>query len=279
MTTNKEHQPVVAVFGVLGVFVAAVLGGLAMLGVLGILHVLGVVDVSVNWHRTVEAPVVTAPVVPPARFTFAGENAQGYEEYTHDETGIVFVRLPGNAELEPFLIAKHEVTQAEYEEVMGSNPSHFTGDAQRPVEQVSWDDLKAANGFLARTGLFLPSEAQWEYAARGGTTTEFSWGDECNVGGCDPCTPAVDHMWWCGNSGNTTHPVGEKLPNPFGLHDVHGNVWEWCEDQFSPGSGSRVIRGGRFGLNALYCRSALRNDGPPSFRYSGIGFRPARPLP
>ena len=212
-------------------------------------------------------------------FTALGTNEQGLPEYTHDETGIVFVRLPGNEELEPFLIAKNEVTQGEYEAVMGSNPSRFRGDDNRPVEQVSWNDLKADDGFLDRTGLSLPSEAQWEYAARGGTTTEFSWGDECNVGGCDPCTPAVNHMWYCANAGETSHPVGRKLPNPFGLHDVHGNVWEWCEDEFSPGSGIRVGRGGGWSYVARFCRSAHRDGPPPADRFNSLGFRPAVPLP
>ena len=171
-------------------------------------------------------------------------NAQGYPEYTHDQTGIVFVLVPGgtfdmgspNTEsfsssferpvhqvtLDSFLIAKYEVTQAQYEAVMGSNPSGFPGDDQRPVEQVSWDDLTAADGFLDRTGLVLPSEAQWEYATRGGTQTGYSFGDDCNAGNCDPCSPADDFMWWCANARVMTQPVGQKQPNPFGLHDTHG---------------------------------------------------------
>jgi len=216
------------------------------------------------------------PTVP--GFTALRTNEQGLPEYTHDETGIVFVRLPGNEKLEPFFIAKHEVTQGEYEAVMGSNPSRFRGDDSRPVEQVSWNDLRARGGFLERTGLSLPSEAQWEYASRGGTTTEFSSGDECNVGGCAPCIPAVNHMWYCANAGGTTHPVGRKLPNPFGLHDVHGNVYEWCEDEFSPGSVYRVFRGGFFNSYAQNCRSASRNSNPPSSRSFNLGFRPAAPL-
>ena len=196
-------------------------------------------------------------------FTFSGENDQGYQEYTHDETGIVFVLLPGGdfemgspgtepnratnegpvhtVTLSPFLIAKYECTQAQYAQVMAGHPtldptpSRFTGDAQRPVEEVSWSSLKAAGGFLARTGLFLPSEAQWEYAARGGTRTAFSFGDECNAVTCDSCATADDFMWWCGNNVGSTHPVGEKLPNPFGLHDMHGNVYEWCEDVYNFG--------------------------------------------
>ncbi len=208
-------------------------------------------------------------------FTFSIVNEQGYAEYTHVSTGIVFVRLAGCETLEPFLIAKHECTQGEYEAVMGVNPSQFTGDARQPVEQVSWDDLKAADGFLARTGLSLPSEAQWECACRGGTTTHFSWGDQCVDAGMNFCATADDHMWYGGNLGGTTHPVGAKLPNPFGLHDVHGNVFEWCEDEYT--SGTRVIRGGTFFSPVGECLSGFRGNTPQDNRNGGLGFRPVRP--
>jgi formylglycine-generating enzyme required for sulfatase activity len=272
-------------------------------------------------------------------FTYLQENDQGYDEFRHDETGIDFVLVPGGefemgspdsepnrdedegpvhtVTLSPFLIAKYECTQAQYAQVMqghptleataslSPNPSRFTGDVQRPVEQVSWTDLKDADGFLARTGLSLPSEAQWEYACRGGTTTVFSFGDECNndegnVHTCNPCAAADDSMWWCGNAGRTTHPVGEKLPNPFGLHDMHGNVFEWCQDWFKDGfydelvdsgepaidpicrdsgSGFRVFRGGSWNDYAWGCRSADRYGYRPDNRDSNYGFRPLRPLP
>ena len=258
-------------------------------------------------------------------FTFVGNNAQGYPEHTHDQTGIEFVLLPGGTfdmgspdtepnshanerpvhevTLDPFLIAKTEVTQAQYEAVMTGHatldptPSGFTGD-DLPVEMVSWNFIQE---FEVRTELGLPTEAQWEYAARGGTTTAFSFGDDCNTPACGPCTPADDFMWSCGNTGGipagTTHPVGEKLPNPFGLHDMHGNVWEWCEDVYdsgfysnpdstgpnpvaTSGSGLRVIRGGSWVSTATDCRSAFRFRSSPDDRFNnGIGFRPAVPLP
>ena len=262
-------------------------------------------------------------------FTFSGENDQGYQEYTHDETGIVFVLLPGGdfemgspgtepnratnegpvhtVTLSPFLIAKYECTQAQYAQVMAGHPtldptpSYFTGDDQRPVERVSWNNLKASDGFLERTGLDLPSEAQWEYAARGGTRTAFSFGDECNGADADACDPAVDYMWYGGNSARrTTHPVGEKLPNPFGLHDMHGNVNEWCRDWYKDrfylelvggdepaidpvcndsGSSRQVRRGGSWLLPARFCRSAARADDGSSNTSVDIGFRPVMPLP
>jgi formylglycine-generating enzyme required for sulfatase activity len=256
-----------------------------------------------------------------AGFIPIGMNPEtGLEEYRHVETGIDFVLLPGGTfemgspgtepnrfgdgsegpvhtvTLDPFLIAKTEVTQAEYEAVMGSNPSSFTGDDQRPVEQVSWNNLHARDSFLARTGFGLPSEAQWEYAARGGTSTAFSFGDDCNSNTCDPCATAENFMWWCANSGSTTRPVGTKQPNPFGLFDMHGNVWEWCEDVYdsgfygkpeaagpnpvaTSGSGLRVFRGGGWPHPATFCRSADRFVSSPGGRSLTLGFRPARPLP
>jgi formylglycine-generating enzyme required for sulfatase activity len=256
-------------------------------------------------------------------FTFIANNVEGYPEYTHDSSGIRFVHLPGGSfemgspegetgrftregpvhtvSLSPFLIAKYEVTQREYESVMGTNPSWCTGNAQLPVEQISWDDIQE---FEARTGLQLPSEAQWEYAARGGTSTAFSFGDDCNKGSCDPCAPADDYMWWCGSGRGAreyrcTRPVGDKLPNPFGLHDMHGNVYEWCEDDYDhefygkpeallpdpvaiTGSVERVIRGGWFDMGASTCRSAARfyaRGRDAVFAAWVIGFRPAVSLP
>jgi formylglycine-generating enzyme required for sulfatase activity len=248
---------------------------------------------------------------PIAGFTFVGTNAQGYPEYTQDSSGILFVRLPGGSfnmgspagetghqtnegpvhtvSLRPFLIAKHEVTQAEYEAVMTgppvgllATPSFFTG-PQLPVEKVSWDDLHLADGFLERTGLSLPSEAQWEYASRAGTSGPYAG------------TGNLDEMgWYSSNSGFVTHPFASKLANQFGLHDMHGNVYEWCDDVyksdfyaddvpgFDPvtlGSGNRVLRGGDFNGIATFCRSANRHNGLPSLRTGDIGFRPAFPLP
>jgi len=247
------------------------------------------------------------------------------DQYTHDQTGIVFVLLPGGTfdmgspdtepnhifdegpvhavTLDPFLIAKTEVTQAQYEAVTGQIPSNFPGDGQRPVERVSWFDLTEAGGFLQKTGLQLPTEAQWEYAARGGTSTAYSFGGDCNAPNCDACATADDFMWWCGNAASTTHPVGDKDPNPFGLHDMHGNVWEWCEDVYDAGfyekpeaagpnpvsdagSTKRVFRGGSWHdiHNAARCRSANRSgplEGglPPTTRGSDVGFRPVAVAP
>ena len=129
----------------------------------------------------------------------------------------------------PFYLGKYEVTQEQWEAVMGSNPSHFKG-PKNPVEQVSWDDcqqflvkLNAKSGGQG-SKFVLPTEAQWEYACRAGSTGKFCFGDDEKQLG--------EYAWYEANSGDKTHPVGEKKPNTFGLHDMHGNVWEWCQDWY-----------------------------------------------
>ncbi len=166
--------------------------------------------------------------------------------------------------------------QAEWKKVMGNNLSHFKGDTL-PVERVSWVDCQE---FCKKSGLSLPTEAQWEYACRAGKAGPFAGTGELD-----------DMGWYYKSSGRRTHPVGEKLPNDFGLHDMHGNVWEWCEDVYERGfyskreatkknpckssSGSRVVRGGSSIDYARYCRSAFRHSFPPPDRYFALGFRPA----
>ncbi len=184
--------------------------------------------------------------------------------------------------LSAFLIAKHEVTQGQWKKLMGTTPSFNKGD-ELPVENVSWDDVKK---FEERSGLALPTEAQWEYACRAGNTTPIA-----GTGKCD------DMGWYLENAQRTTHAIGKKAPNGFGLHDMHGNVEEWCEDVFdktfygkpeAPGpdpicaseSGLRIIRGGSWGHSASYCHSASREGIHPSYRNGTLGFRAAfYPLP
>ncbi len=182
----------------------------------------------------------------------------------------------------PFYMGKHEVTQAQWRAVMGSNPSHFKGDS-RPVESVSWNEIQEfCRKLSARTGrtIRLPTEAEWEYSCRAGTTSSYSFGD--SSGGLG------DHAWYTGNSGKQTHSVGAKQPNGWGLHDMHGNVWEWCGDWYGedyyasspgtnptgPGSGKyRVLRGGSWIYLAHYCRCADRIRSRPGLRSSSLGFR------
>ena len=186
---------------------------------------------------------------------------------------------------EPFLMGVHEVTQAQYKQVMGSNPSGFKG-ANNPVDTVSWEDAvefcrklsrhpaEMASGHVYR----LPAEAEWAYACRAGTTTKYSFGDDESELG--------NYAWSLENAGDKTHPVGGRKPNSWGLHDMHGNVWEWCRDwydEFSRGeltdpagpvTGSgRVIRGGGSSLAAEHCRSTSRIWSRPTDRFSGFGFR------
>jgi formylglycine-generating enzyme required for sulfatase activity len=183
----------------------------------------------------------------------------------------------------PFYMGIYEVTQEQYRAVIGSSPSHFSG-SQNPVEQVSWNDAtEFCRKLSQQTGrtVRLPTEAEWEYACRAGTSTRFSFGD--SDGSLD------SYAWYSSNSGSQTHPVGQKQPNAWGLYDMHGNVWEWCSDWYAdsyanannvdpqgPGSGtSRVLRGGGWGYYPSICRSAYRAGGVPDGRNDGLGFRVA----
>ena len=185
----------------------------------------------------------------------------------------------------PFYVGVTEVTQAQYEAVMGTNPSEFKG-ATNPVEMVSWNDATEFCKKLSektRQAVRLPTEAEWEYACRAGTQTAFSFGD-------DP-SALCDYAWWAGNSGKTTHPVGQKRPNAWGLYDMHGNVFEWCADWYgeypkgpvtdpsglATGSGNRVVRGGSWNVaGTVNFRCASRSIDAPSYRDDRRGFRCAR---
>ncbi|REJ48159.1 MAG: serine/threonine-protein kinase pkn1 [Microcystis flos-aquae DF17] len=168
-----------------------------------------------------------------------------------------------------FAIGKYPVTQAQYQAVMGTNPSEFKNNLQNPVEKVSWNDAQAFCQKLSQiTGKTyrLPTEAEWEYACRAGTTTRYYFGDDANQLG--------DYAWYIGNSQDKTHPVGQKKPNAWGLYDMSGNVWEWCEDNWhdnyigAPRDGSawltndnhsQILRGGSWYGDPDYCRSAYRS--------------------
>jgi formylglycine-generating enzyme required for sulfatase activity len=192
-----------------------------------------------------------------------------------------------------FWMGKYEVTQWEYLAVMGSNPSYFIGDTNRPVERVNWYDAtnycatltqrERLAGRIATNSVYrLPTEAEWEYACRGWTSDRrFSYGDDAGY------TNLANYAWFYDNSGLTTHPVGQKLPNAWGLYDMHGNVWECCQDWSSvnlpggiatdpqgPATGSsREVRGGGWADYAGGCRSAHRNGSNPDIGGSFIGFR------
>ena len=206
----------------------------------------------------------------------------------------------------PFYLGVYEVTQRDYAKVMGNNPSYFSsngGGGERvsgmdtsrfPVEEVSWEDavefcrkLSALAGERSASRVYrLPSEAEWEYACRAGTTTAYHFGDNASRLG--------EYAWYEVNASDVdeqySHRVGQKKANPFGLHDMHGNVWEWCQDWYESGyykaspvddptgpstASDRVFRGGCWFNNARYCRSADRCWSTPTFRSLDLGFRVA----
>lgn len=219
----------------------------------------------------------------------------GVEMSIIPEGDFMMGRDDGNDDMRPahrvhissFLMGKYEVTQSQWKLVMGSNPSRFK-DPNRPVEQVSWYDVQEFIRKLnARTGehFRLPTEAEWEYAARAGRTTFFSWGDELgsNRANCSSCGSRWDDK--------ETAPVGSFQPNTLGLYDMHGNVWEWTQDWFGaysrspatnptgPRSGrKRVARGGGWGSILERLESAFRMDYSPDRRSFDLGFRLARDL-
>ena len=207
-------------------------------------------------------------------FTMGATEDQGNEAYNGE-------RPTHKVTLSSYSIGETEVTQELWQAVMGANPSNFTGNKQRPVEMVSWGDcqvfIKKLNQLTGKN-FRLPTEAEWEYAARGGSASKgykYSGGNMVhNVG------------WYTENAMLTTHAVKVKQPNELGIYDMSGNVFEWCSDWFSryssadqtnptgPSTGShRVLRGGCWDVNDKYCRAAYRGIMPPDSRYNFIGFR------
>ena len=235
----------------------------------------------------------------------AGEFSMGSPDtevgHGEDEGPVHEVRISA------FACMRYPVTRRLYQTHMGSDPGWPEGEAdERPVNNVSWFDavafcnrLSQAAGLTpcyrieeveedrrvhwdhAADGYRLPTEAEWEYACRAGTTTPWSCGDSEKE--------LERHAWFARNARDTTHPVGEKRPNPWGLYDMHGNVWEWCWDWYGdysrepqtdpmgpPEGNSRMLRGGAFDSPAVFLRSAFRNRFGPENRYQGGGFRCVR---
>lgn len=184
----------------------------------------------------------------------------------------------------PFYLGETEITQKQWQEVMDKNPSKFKSQ-YRPVEKVSWDDvqefIKRLNAKEGGNLYRLPSEAEWEYAARAGSSTLYSFGDSAG---------SLEDYAWFGNKGygGDTHEVAQKKANDWGLYDMHGNVWEWVQDWYDPGYYStspannptgpntgqyRVYRGGSWVGSAINTRSSVRFSGLPVTRSNDIGFR------
>ncbi|MGJ8644154.1 MAG: formylglycine-generating enzyme family protein [Luteolibacter sp.] len=246
-----------------------------------------------KFYRVVEAaaqPVANMVPIDPGTFVMGSPDTEvGHLPLESPQTQVTLTK--------GFFIGKHEVTQAEYLAVKGNNPSFFTGDTSRPVELVTWDNAVSYCAMLTTSeqtagrcpadwSYRLPTEAEWEYACRAGTATRFSYGDDPSY------TVGLNYAWYTENSDGTTHPVGQKAPNPWGLYDMHGNVWEWCMDS-SDGSANypggsvndpfvttgprRVIRGGVWDRSAVdpefSSRSAFRINGLPEESHKTVGFR------
>jgi formylglycine-generating enzyme required for sulfatase activity len=234
------------------------------------------------------------------------ENKKAPTAFTEPVTGMEFVLVPAGTfqmgdlfgdgwdnetplrevSIECFYLTRHPVTQGAWKKVMEANPSLFCKGDSYPVEQVSWLDatefIQRLNGLSpGQTPFRLPTEAEWEYAARSGGRKElYAGGDDIDA-----------RAWYSENSGGSTQPVGLKAPNGLGLSDMSGNVWEWCQDVYVPGvvvgrgadrptprkgSGDRVIRGGSWNLDAWSARCSRRFGFPEDYFGAGLGFRLAR---
>ncbi len=214
--------------------------------------------------------------IPAGSFRMGDEQGQAEEKPVHKVTLS-----------QPFYLGKFEVTQQQWKAVMGRLWSHFPGD-ENPVDRISWQHcqefIAKLNETFAGQGVsfFLPTEAQWEYACRAGNSGLYGFGNgPAQLG---------EYAWFEANAEGKTHPVGQKLPNAWGLYDMHGNVLEWCADWYAedyyrqspavdpagPSEGShRILRGGSWSDGPFYCRSASRYCLPPWFCVSCYGFRVA----
>jgi len=221
-------------------------------------------------------------IIRPGDFTMGSKKGETDEKPTHQVTIT-----------KPFYMGKHEVTQEQWDAVMTRNPRLFSFSgatqsksakllAKKPVVAVSWEEcqvfLRKVQEKVPEHVFRLPREAEWEYACRAGSAAEYCYGDD--AGGLG------EYAWFDSNSDRKTHPVGEKKPNAWGLYDMHGNVWEWCEDWYGSydskaatdpvglSSGSlRVLRGGSWDRSAANCRSSFRVNLEPSNRLIDSGLR------
>ncbi|MFA5794548.1 MAG: formylglycine-generating enzyme family protein [Candidatus Brocadiia bacterium] len=227
--------------------------------------------------------------------TYSGINDQGYQEYTHKQTGLKFILIPGgrliiegsegqngkkridDMTVRDFMLSKYEVPQGVWEKTMKNNPSNFKKGENYPVEQVTWEDCKE---FCKKTDLRMPEEIEWEYACRFNTTTRYYWGNNENG----------DFLWYAKNSADTTHENGKKKPNGYGLYDMLGNVWEWCRNPYKenkkendpkkidgdPGDPKyRALRSGAWDQAIENCGSSSYLRLAPDTKQKNIGFRPA----
>jgi formylglycine-generating enzyme required for sulfatase activity len=212
----------------------------------------------------------------------AGEFLMGSSEFDSDADAYKYEKPQHLVKVSSFYMGRYPVTQAQWQTVMGNNPSNFKGD-DHPVEKVSWHDAVAFCQRLSEQTskeYRLPTEAEWEYACRAGTTTKYYFGEDANQ--------LSEYAWYSQNAGSKTHPVGQKQPNQFGLYDLYGNVWEWCLDNWhenyadAPADGSawsesntkmNILRGGSWFNPLIYCRSAYRSWNLATNRFNYCGFR------
>lgn len=251
----------------------------------------GLTNLPVNTTPINEPPINVAPVmdmvwIRPGTFLMGSRSDEPGRSSNETQHAVTLTQ--------GFWMGVHEVTQREYLAVIGSNPSNFTGDTNRPVEQVSWNGAvayctaltnseRSAGRIPATWSYRLPTEAEWEYCCRAGArTTRFCYGGDISA------TALANYAWYSSNAASTTHPVEQKLANPWGLCDMHGNVFEWCLDSWDGvsayGSGSvsnplgttgsqRVLRGGSWFHSSSTCRSAQRSSNSPGNTNVANGFR------
>jgi formylglycine-generating enzyme required for sulfatase activity len=236
-----------------------------------------------RFYRSVADVRTNLVYIPPGTFRMGSPTNEVDRNYNEGpQTEVTLTR--------GFYMAIYKVTQRDYQRVTKGYPSVFTGDFDRPVETVSWEDATNYCAMLTQQELAtgrippgsayrLPTEAEWEYACRAWTSTRFSYGDDPGY------TDLVDYAWYLANSAHTTQVVGRKLPNPWGLYDMHGGLWEWCEDWYGSYPGGsvvdprgpeegryRVFRGGSWGCQPGRCRSAVR-EADPEGQTGYVGFR------
>ena len=264
-----------------------------------------------RWAKYLRLPVVQTnsigmklALIPPGEFDMGSPKEFVEEELRlHGGDRWYRERVPGEAPrhrariTKPYWLGVTEVTQEEYQKVMGNNPSNFHGDPKRPVEQVSWNDAvefclrlsELPGEKSAKRRYVLPTEAQWEYACRAGNEGRWCFSDRSNSVATAVEEKLLDgYGWFDANAGGQTHPVGQKQASAFGLYDTYGNVWEWCADWYDvgyyagsptdnppgpPGGSHRVSRGEGWSDPAWHCRSTCRDRHGPGGRNHDLGFR------
>ncbi|NUM33122.1 MAG: SUMF1/EgtB/PvdO family nonheme iron enzyme [Candidatus Brocadiae bacterium] len=190
-------------------------------------------------------------------------NSQGFLEYAHPN-GIIFILVPqGKAQKNPFWLSKYEITQRQWQKIMGKNPAQNRRKADLPVESISWQELQ---DFCQKAGFRIPSCEEWEYACLGNSPSKFPWGDDAEK--------LSSHAWFDKNSGGSLQEVGKQACNPFGFYDMLGNVCEWCADKGNAPD-SRIFRGGSYKHASLYCTPRYSKEASETTQIGYIGARVA----